>query len=207
MVTIQLASISDAEEMLAIYRPYVTDTLVSSEYEPPALEIFQERIRTYTVELPWLVCRVNGKAAGYAYASPHRTRAGYQWSVETSIYVASEFHRCGIAGALYRALFSILEAQGYYNIFVGITSPNTRSIQFHEAMGFIRSGVYQKSMYKFGAWHDVFWMAKSLRPHETEPVPTVPFPVIAHNAQITSVLFAQTHTVRGDRGNHEEETG
>ena len=101
MVTIRPASPSDANEMLAIYRYYVTDTTVSSEYEPPSLEMFQERVRTYTEKLPWLICRIDGKAVGYGYASPHRSRAGYQWSVETSIYVAPEFQRHGIAGALY----------------------------------------------------------------------------------------------------------
>ena len=112
MITIEPADSSDAKEMLAIYRYYVTDTTVSSEYEPPSLEVFQERIRTYTAKLPWLICRLNGKAVGYGYASPHRSRAGYQWSVETSIYVAPEFQRHGIAGALYRSLFSLLGTAG-----------------------------------------------------------------------------------------------
>lgn len=211
MVTIEPASLSDAEEMLAIYSPYVRDTTVSSEYEPPTLEEFRERIRTYTAELPWLVCRVDGKAAGYGYASPHRARAGYQWSVETSIYVAPAFQRQGIAAALYRSLFSLLVRQGYYNIFVGITSPNERSIKFHTAMGFVISGAYQNSMYKFGEWRDVIWMAKSLRPHEAAPVPTVSFPQIAGEAQTKAVLLAQAQTVKpfdnGEACENEEKTG
>ncbi len=213
MVSIQPASLADAEEMLAIYSPYVRDTTVSSEYEPPTLEVFQERMRTYTARLPWLICRVDGQAAGYGYAAPHRTRAGYQWSVETSIYVAPAFHRCGIAAALYRVLFSLLVRQGYYNIFVGITSPNERSIKFHTAMGFVISGAYQNSMYKFGQWRDVLWMAKSLRPHETAPVPTVPFSEIAQEVQTAAVLLAQAQTVKirpldsGEVCAHEEETG
>ena len=38
-------------------------------------------------------------------------------------------------------------------------------MKFHKAMGFIISGAYQESMYKFGQWRDVLWMGKSLRPH------------------------------------------
>ncbi len=214
MVTIQPATEADAAEMLEIYTPYVMSTTISSEYEAPTLETFQARIRTYTAELPWLICRVNGKAAGYGYAAPHRTRAGYQWSVETSIYVAPAFHRCGIAAALYRALFSLLVRQGYYNIFVGITSPNERSMKFHSAMGFVISGAYQNSMYKFGQWRDVIWMAKSLRPHEIAPVPTVPFPLILQEAQTEAVLLAQAQTVhvpalekREGKHGDEEKTG
>ena len=197
-VTITPATCEDAAEMLEIYAPYVTQTTVSSEYEAPTLQTFCQRIETYTKTLPWLVCRINGRVAGYGYASPHRSRAGYQWSVETSIYVAPDFHRQGVAAALYRALFSLLVRQGYYNIFVGITSPNERSIKFHTAMGFTISGAYQNSMYKFGQWRDVIWMAKSLRPHELAPVPTVPFPQIREEAQTQAILQAQAQTIRVD---------
>ena len=141
-ITIKVATLDDAEEMLAIYAPYVTNTTVSSEYEAPSLAEFCRRIETYTKILPWLVCRIDGRVAGYGYASPHRARAGYQWSVETSIYVSPDFHRQGVAAAIYRALFALLVRQGYYNIFVGITSPNERSIKFHTAMGFTISGAY-----------------------------------------------------------------
>lgn len=197
-VTIRPAELTDAEEMLAIYTPYVTESTVSSEYDAPSIEEFRRRITTYTARFPWLVCRINGTVAGYGYASPHRSRAGYQWSAETSIYVAPGFHRCGVASAIYRAIFSLLVRQGYYNIFVGITSPNERSIKFHTALGFVISGAYQDSMYKFGQWRDVIWMAKSLRPHDIAPAPTVPFPQIQHEAQTQAILTAQAGTVRAE---------
>lgn len=187
-IVLRVAKIEDASAMLALYAPYVLQTTVSSEYEPPTLEEFERRMRTYGQQLPWLVCTVDGEVVGYGYASPHRTRAAYQWSVETSIYVAEDWHRCGIAGAIYAALFELLTMQGYYNIFVGITSPNERSMKFHKAMGFIISGAYQESMYKFGQWRDVLWMGKCLRPHEGEPQPTVPFPEIADSPLVERVL-------------------
>lgn len=187
-IEIRPATEADADAMLAIYAPYVTDTTVSSEYEAPSPAEFCRRIRTYTEKLPWLVCTVDGRAVGYGYASPHRTRAAYQWSVETSIYVAHAYHRQGVAGALYAALFELLRIQGYYNIFVGITSPNETSMKFHKAMGFVISGAYQNSMYKFGQWRDVLWMAKNLREHEGPPQETVPFPALRDNAICRRIL-------------------
>ena len=187
-IILRPATEDDAAEMLALYAPYVIQTTVSSEYEPPSLEEFLGRMRSYTTRLPWLTCTVDGEVVGYGYASPHRTRAAYQWSVETSIYVAPEWHRHGIAGAIYAALFELLSMQGYYNIYVGITSPNERSMKFHKAMGFIISGAYQESMYKFGQWRDVLWMGKSLRPHEGEPQPTVPFPEIKDSPLVGRAL-------------------
>ena len=185
---LRAATEEDAPAMLALYAPYVRDTTVSSEYDPPSLTEFTDRIRTFGKTLPWLVCLIGGEVVGYGYASPHRSRAAYQWSVETSIYVAADWHRHGIAGAIYDALFEVLAMQGYYTIFVGITSPNERSMKFHKAMGFVISGAYQDSMYKFGKWRDVLWMAKSLRPHGGEPVPTVPFPEIRDNPVVERAL-------------------
>ena len=107
-VVLRPAEGEDIAEMLALYAPYVIQTTVSSEYDAPSIEEFTRRWRTYTQKLPWLVCRIDGEVVGYGYAAPHRTRAAYQWSVETSIYVAQEQHRHGIAGAIYAALFELL---------------------------------------------------------------------------------------------------
>lgn len=96
-VVLRPAEEEDIAEMLALYAPYVVQTTVSSEYDAPSIEEFTRRWRTYTQKLPWLVCRIDGEVVGYGYAAPHRTRAAYQWSVETSIYVAQEQHRHGIA--------------------------------------------------------------------------------------------------------------
>ena len=35
----------DAEELLALYTPYVTDTVITFEYEVPSLEEFKDRMR------------------------------------------------------------------------------------------------------------------------------------------------------------------
>lgn len=193
---LRVASQEDADAMLALYAPYVQETTVSSEYEPPTPAEFAGRIRTYGRTLPWLVCEIDGQIAGYGYASPHRARAAYQWSVETSIYVAPGFHRRGVARAIYLALFELLTIQGYYNIFVGITSPNEHSMKFHKAMGFVISGAYQDSMYKFGKWRDVLWMAKRLRAHEGEPQPTVPFPELKDSPVVGRVLRQAAQHIR-----------
>ena len=41
---------------------------------------------------------------GYAYASPFKERAAYDWAVETSIYVDGSKKRMGIGKALHQAL-------------------------------------------------------------------------------------------------------
>lgn len=194
-IIIRPATEADAEEMLALYTPYVLHTTVTSEYTPPTLEEFLGRIRSYTAKTPWLCCVVDGQIVGYGYASPHRRRAGYQWSCETSIYTRMGFHRRGIASALYSSLFDILKYQGYYSIYVGVTSPNPRSMAFHMSMGFKRMGAYHRSMYKFGKWRDVIWMGKSLRHHVGEPAPITPYPQIRDDAYCAQVLRERVNLI------------
>lgn len=186
---LRIATLEDAEKMLAIYAPYVKDTRVSAEYEVPSCDVFHDRIRETEKQFPWIVYEIDGEIVGYGYASKHRERAAYQWSAETSIYVKDTFHRQGIASTIYKALFEILTWQGFYNIFVGITSPNEKSFHFHSAMGFAESGSYQNTMYKFGKWCDVHWMAKSLREHIGEPKPTVSFSAIRESEKLRSILM------------------
>ena len=42
--TIRPVSVSDAEELLAIYAPYVENTAVSFEYEVPTAEEFKKSV-------------------------------------------------------------------------------------------------------------------------------------------------------------------
>ncbi|MFW9262497.1 GNAT family N-acetyltransferase [Nostoc sp. CALU 546] len=114
--TIRLATVNDASQMLAIYAPIVRETTISFELELPSETEFQKRINSYQQQMPWLVCEINGEVVGYAYASPYRTRAAYQWSVETSVYVSANYRRKGIAKALYTSLFKLLRLQGFYNV-------------------------------------------------------------------------------------------
>lgn len=187
-ILIRSAVLDDAAAMLDIYSPFVINTTVTAEYDAPTLEEFQNRIIHYTEKTPWLVCQIDGKIAGYSYASPHRQRAAYQWSVETSIYVDPAFHRRHIATALYQAVFEILKKQGFYSIYVGITCPNPKSIALHKSAGFRDSGVYHDSMYKFGQWRDVIWMSRALRAYDKEPEPVVFWPEMKDSRETREIL-------------------
>lgn len=49
-----MASESDAEELLAIYRPYVETTAITFEYEVPSPAEFRARIRQTLTRFPYL---------------------------------------------------------------------------------------------------------------------------------------------------------
>lgn len=62
---IRFAKLEDAEELLALYTPYVTDTVITFEYEVPSLEEFKDRMRQTMKKYPYLVAEQNGEILGY----------------------------------------------------------------------------------------------------------------------------------------------
>jgi len=166
---IRLAAISDSESILRIYEPYITDTAITFEIEVPSLSGFSDRIQGIAKEYPFLVYEIDDKVVGYAYASKHMERAAYAYDVNVSIYVASEYHGSGIAYKLYERLFILLKKLGYKNAYAIITEPNIKSLKFHDKFGFTLIGTHHKTGYKFGQWHDVTWLEKTISEHDDKP--------------------------------------
>ncbi len=171
---IRLASVADAPAILEIYGPITRDTHISFEQVVPDASDIAGRIRDASPRYPWLVCQVAGQVAGYAYASAFRSRAAYQWTVETTVYVHAGFLRRGIARALYRSLLAILRQQGYCQAIGVIALPNPASIRAHESLGFRHLGTFRKAGYKAGAWRDTGWWQLELGQPLDPPLPPLP---------------------------------
>ena len=152
----------DAAVCAAIYAPFVTDNWVSFELDPPGAEEFAGRIVDYGASHGWLVAEIDGAVAGYAYGSPHRTRAAYASSCDVAVYVDPAHSRQGIGRALYAELLPLLAGKGYHAAFAGIALPNDASVGLHEAMGFTPVGIYREVGWKMGGWRDVGWWQRLL---------------------------------------------
>jgi len=170
-IMIRLATTDDAAAVAAIYGPYVADTVISFEVVPPSVEEMRSRMAAVLERLPWLVFESDGEVVGYAYASPHRAREAYQWSVDVAVYIQANQHRRGVGRQLYDELFTLLRRLGYVNAYAGITLPNPKSVGLHEAMGFRPVGVYRNVGFKMGSWCDVGWWHLQL-----QDLPGVPAP-------------------------------
>lgn len=161
--SVRPATPADAARCAAIYRPFVTDNWVSFETDPPGEAEMAARIADYGRSHAWLVAQgPDGTVAGYAYGSPHRTRAAYATSADVAVYVDPAFERQGIGRALYGALFPLLGDKGSHAAFAGIALPNAASIALHEAMGFTAVGIYREVGWKMGGWRDVGWWQRLL---------------------------------------------
>jgi phosphinothricin acetyltransferase len=174
-VEVRVARLDDAEQIRAIYAPHVEHNAVSFETEVPSIDTMRERIAKLLPTHPWIVSVAGDRITGYAYASPHRERAAYRWSVEVTAYVDADFHGQGIGKRLYAALCTLLHRQNYVNAFGIITLPNVASIALHEACGFRPCATYLHAGYKFGAWHDVGWWQLTIQTPVAPPNEPIPF--------------------------------
>ena len=171
----QIATTADAEAIASIYAPFVTDSAISFEDTAPTTEEMAQRIERTLQTHPWLVFKKEDEVLGYAYATPHRSRAAYRWSCETSVYVGEAARRAGVAKKLYLKLFETLKSLGYANALAGITLPNKPSIGFHEHIGFQLIGIYKNIGFKNGEWRDVGWWDCPLQQLSNEPNDPLPF--------------------------------
>lgn len=172
-MTIRTATPADAEAITAIYAPIVANTSISFELEPPTIDEMCGRIEKTLQDLPWLVSEdAQGSVNGYVYASKHRERPAYQWSADVTAYVRADARGLGVGKRLYQALFAELITLGYFQAFAGIALPNDASVALHESVGFQPIGIYRKVGFKLGAWHDVGWWQKELRPPMEPTTPT-----------------------------------
>jgi L-amino acid N-acyltransferase YncA len=170
----------DAAACAEIYAPSVESTPISFETVPPDAGEMAHRIAKYAATHQFLVAEDGGGdgaggVIGYAYACRWAERAAYDWSVETSIYVADGQQGRGVGRALYAELFERLRAQGFRVAVAGITLPNPASIGLHESMGFEPIGALRDIGWKEGGWRDVgFWQLGLGAPGDGPPAPPLP---------------------------------
>ena len=177
-IRIRTAQERDAAMIAAVYAPYVRDTVISFETEPPTAEEMSRRLAAIGARYPWLVAEQDGRVLGYAYAGEHRSRAAYRWDVDVAVYLAAEAHRRGIGRRLYGALFEVLRRLGHVNAYAGIALPNAASVSLHQALGFLPVGIYRQVGYKHGAWHDVGWWGLGLQQPPSTPTEPMPYPML-----------------------------
>lgn len=159
---IRVATLQDALAIQKIYAYYVLNTDISFEYIVPSVNEMKQRIKETLLTSPYLVVEMDNQIVGYAYASQLRSRIGYQYSYELSVYVDKDYHRKGIAKMLYAKLFKILDVMNVQTLYACITYPNIQSEKFHRMFGFEIVGHLHHCGYKFDRWLDVIYMEKKL---------------------------------------------
>jgi phosphinothricin acetyltransferase len=161
----------DVPRITAIYAHAVLTGLATFEMVPPeAAEMARRRANVLATELPYFVAEDEGGILGYAYAAPYRTRAGYRYTVEDSVYVDQDAVGRGVGRRLLERLIEACTARGCRQMIAVIgDQANAASIGLHEACGFARVGLLPSTGFKFGRWVDSVLMQRGLGEGDRAP--------------------------------------
>ena len=168
-VAIRHATPADIPAIMRIYAHAVETGTASFELMPPDESEMRKRMQAVLDgKFPYFVAEIDGKIAGYAYASFYRTRPAYRFTVEDSVYVAPDMQRRGIGIALLKKLVETCTALGFRQMIAVIgDSDQAASIALHRACGFGDAGNLRNVGFKFGRWLDTVLMQRALGPGAT----------------------------------------
>ncbi len=152
---IRRATAGDAERIAEIYNWYILHTIITFETDVVGPQEMTNRIEEKTLNHDWLVGEVNQEVIGYAYYGPFRTRAAYNHTVESTIYLSQKSIGQGFGRVVYAQLLESVKERGFREAIGVIALPNPQSIALHRAMGFAEVGVLKRVGYKFGRYIDV----------------------------------------------------
>jgi phosphinothricin acetyltransferase len=155
---------ADLPSITNIYEHAVRFGTATFELIPPDLTEMTRRFDALMDGgFPYLVATLDGRVAGYAYASPYRPRPAYRFTVENSVYLQPAVHRRGIGLKLLQLLIDECELRGYRQMIAVIgDSANAGSIGVHSRCGFQMIGTHPNVGFKFGRWLDTVMMQRSL---------------------------------------------
>jgi phosphinothricin acetyltransferase len=157
-LSIRDATAADAAQICDIYNHYVRNTVITFEHQPISVPEMQTRIESYASTYAWLVAEREGQLLGYAYATRWRTRAAYDHTVESTVYVADAARGSGVGRPLYMALLDALRKKSIHAVVGCIALPNPGSVALHEKCGFEKVAHFAEVGRKFDQWVDVgFW--------------------------------------------------
>ena len=163
--TIADAVESDLPDVLALYRHYVRNSVVTFDEKPPTLAQFRSKFRhLQKLGYPFRVVRApEGTLLGYAYVFPFREKSAYRRTVESSIYLGPAAIGRGLGTLLLADLIEHCEKAGLKEMIAIISDQGAdASLALHRRFGFVETGRMGKVGFKFDRWIGIILMQKSL---------------------------------------------
>jgi L-amino acid N-acyltransferase YncA len=155
---------ADLPAIQAIYAHHVLHGVASFEETPPSVDDLRGRLASVLSRgLPYMVAEVDGKIAGYCYATPYRPRAAYRNTIEDSIYIDNAFRGRGIGYVLLEAVIARCEG-GLWRQMVAVIADGGSggSLSLHRSLGFELVGTLKAVGFKHGRWLDTTLMQRTL---------------------------------------------
>jgi phosphinothricin acetyltransferase len=162
MLAIRPATEADLPAINAIYNHYVRTSTCTYQYEPETEEGRRHWFAEKGEKHPVVVAVEGGEIIGWGALSPFRTREGYRFTVEASVYVRHDRQRKGIGRLIMEDLIERARKLGYRSMIGGASAEQTASIALQESLGFVRVAHFKEIGYKFDQWLDVVFMQLKL---------------------------------------------
>jgi phosphinothricin acetyltransferase len=160
-VTIRLATIGDAEPIMAIYNHEVLTSTATFDLVPRSLDEQAAWIGERTGAFGAIVAAdESGAVLGFGALSPYKERAAYRTSVEDSVYVERNCQGRGVGRLIVTELVSIAQLSGFHTVFARIEAGGAASRGLHAACGFELVGIEREVGRKFHRWLDVAIMQR-----------------------------------------------
>jgi phosphinothricin acetyltransferase len=161
--TIRQAAASDLPAILEIVNHDILHTTAIYDYEPRSLAeqtvIFQTKNEK---GFPLYVVESEGEIVGFGTYDSFRTKIGYRFTIEHSVYVKNGFGGKGIGALLLQKIIDTARQQNYHIMIGVIDASNENSIKFHERFGFQSMGILKEVGFKFDRWLDANLMTLKL---------------------------------------------
>lgn len=158
-LTIRPATTADLQAITEIYNDAGVGTTASYDLAPVSvadraavLEAKQRR------GFPTLVAVDSGEVVGFSTYGTFREKAGYDYTVEHSVYVKSGRRAGGVGRMLMTALIDYAKGHGVHVMVGVLDASNASSVAFHETLGFTEVARMPEVGRKFGRWLDIVLM-------------------------------------------------
>ncbi|MEM8787990.1 MAG: N-acetyltransferase family protein [Pseudomonadota bacterium] len=156
-MSIRPATPTDATAIAAIWNPIIRDTAITFT----DAEKTEADLRAMIAGQPTWV-HDTGTVTGFATFGTFRGGPGYRHTGELSLFLAPDTRGQGHGAALLAALETPARARGIHVLVAGIAGSNFGAIRFFARHGYTETGRMPELGRKFGAWHDLVLMQKTL---------------------------------------------
>lgn len=167
MIQVRRATKSDLEGILKIYNDVINTTTAVYEYRPHTLAMRRTWLESKEKDgYPVFVAVDEEGIAGYSYFGPFRAWPAYKYSIENSVFVASERRGQGIGKLLMPPIIEAAIQKEMHVMIASIEATNIASLRLHQHFGYVEVAHFKEVGYKFGRWLDLKFLQLTLNtPH------------------------------------------
>ena len=155
----------DIKNVLKIYNYHIENSLGNFEEKKISLKKMKKLVSNIlSKKIPFIVSEMNREITGFAFLNEYRSKSGYRYTFENSIYINPKYINKGLGNMLLKKLIILAKKNKNIKNIIAVIgdSKNKSSIKIHLNNGFIKIGTLKKIGYKKNKWIDSVYMQKKL---------------------------------------------